>query len=595
MKKEDGIPWTIYEKGTGVIGPCGCYFGPCSDLLIEYRNHPYLDPSTALSKVVCRNPCLLKDMYEYQYFVPQYSQWMEEVNKMFMGMLAIGMAPLAAAAAVEIIPMAVPILETIVTINVRTKGTEFVTGFCIDIALNGAIEYYFLDNPHPFNNIDLAQATASGLEAMIDTKNKIYEVIGAAALSCLTDGFTEDGKIRDEFEVVECGKGILSSVITDIALFGGSKALNQLGNIPKGKLIKGLFKIFPSSSYGTATAGGGGPPNLVWTVFKHLHNGELDADAVKAFFDITDDDIAQRIVSNLADQQVLDDLMGSGFYNFLRNLDWPESVKADLVDDLAGDKVFRDAIAGSDALVKAWETLIAHPLIRKDIATLKSINKILDNAGIANIISKEDLQMSVKKLAEKGVKCRTCLSGNPAYRYLDEILDDLEHGATKFRDNYTSVITGFKQGGNFTEGAIFVADAVKRYGNDFPSGTLFEFTEVTTGGVRRVDVRVNNGFNGNKDVFFEFKSVQDVPPTGFATQFVKDLDLPEVDNLGQLRWWFDGNKISSLPKQKFLDQLNAASIDQPIIDKLLPNITNPTKIDLLQKISQDFDQIFSIK
>ncbi len=238
--------------------------------------------------------------------------------------------------------------------------------------------------------------------------------------------------------------------------------------------------------------------------------------------------------------------------------------------------------------VKAWEALIAHPLIRKDVATLTSASKILGNNGIANIIGKEDLQSVVQKLAAIGVKCRSCTSGNPFYRYMDEILDDLEYGATKFGNEYTSVITGFKQGGNFTEGAMFVADAVRRYGNDFPPGTLFEFTEVTAGGVRRVDVRVGN-------TFYEFKSVASVPPSGFATQFIKDMDLADVTDLSQLKWWFDGKKVSSLPKQQFLDQLNAASIDQSIINKLLPNITNPTKNDLLQKISQDFDQIFSIK
>lgn len=269
----------------------------------------------------------------------------------------------------------------------------------------------------------------------------------------------------------------------------------------------------------------------------------------------------------------------------------PCAIFPDLTTDLVSQsdnpafaQFFRDNSKG----VNAWETLLAHPLIRKDVATLTSASKILDNTGIANIISKTDLQTTVQKLAEKGVRCRTCANGNPAYRYMDEILDDLEHGASKFGNEYTSVVTGFKQGGNFTEGAMFVADAVRRYGDDFPPGTLFEFTEVTAGGVRRVDVRVGN-------TFYEFKSVASVPPSGFATQFIKDMDLADVADLSQLKWWFDGNKVSSLPKQQFLDQLNAASIDQSIINKLLPNITNPTKNDLLQKISQDFDQIFSIK
>ncbi|UBM57548.1 hypothetical protein LAG90_12040 [Marinilongibacter aquaticus] len=238
--------------------------------------------------------------------------------------------------------------------------------------------------------------------------------------------------------------------------------------------------------------------------------------------------------------------------------------------------------------VDSWETLIAHPLIRKDVATLTSASKILDNSGIANIISKTDLQTTVQKLAEKGVRCRTCTSGNPAYRYMDEILDDLEHGASKFGNEYTSVITGFKQGGNFTEGAMFVADAVRRYGDDFPPGTLFEFTEVTAGGVRRVDVRVGN-------TFYEFKSVASVPPSGFADQFVKDLNLGEVTQLDQLKWWFDGNKVSSLPKQQFLDALDNASVPQNIVDNLTAKFGGNSWDDIVDLIDNSFDDIFHVK
>ncbi|MCB0658064.1 MAG: hypothetical protein KDC57_18085, partial [Saprospiraceae bacterium] len=210
--------------------------------------------------------------------------------------------------------------------------------------------------------------------------------------------------------------------------------------------------------------------------------------------------------------------------------------------------------------------------------------------GIANIISKTDLQTTVQKLAEKGVRCRTCASGNPAYRYMDEILDDLEQGATKFENNFTSVITGFKQGGNFTEGAMFVLDAVSRFGDDFPRGTLFEFTEVTGGGVRRIDLRVG-------DVFYEFKSVASVPPSGFATQFIKDMDLGAVTDLGQLKWWFDGNKVSSLPKQQFLDQLvnnpPSAQVIERLRLKFAPN--GDDWLDVVDAIDDNFEQIFSVK
>ena len=266
-----------------------------------------------------------------------------------------------------------------------------------------------------------------------------------------------------------------------------------------------------------------------------------------------------------------------------------EANKVDLLlDDIAGNKALRKALLDNEGLVKAWDALISHPLIRKDIASLTSVSKILDNTSIASVISKTELQTVVQNLAQKGVRCRTCTSGNPAYKYLDEILDDLEHGAVKFGDDYKSVVTGFKQGGNFTEGAMFVADAVKRYGNDFPTGTVFEFVEVTAGGVRRVDVRVGN-------VFYEFKSVASVPPSGFATQFAKDLSLNDVTGLDQLKWWFDGNKVSSLPKQQFLDALDNMNLDQIHIDKFFPGQSNVPLSDLVDLIDGSFSTIFSVK
>lgn len=140
---------------------------------------------------------------------------------------------------------------------------------------------------------------------------------------------------------------------------------------------------------------------------------------------------------------------------------------------------------------------------------------------------------------------------------------------------------------------MFVADGVRKYADDFPSGTVFEFTEVTAGGVRRVDVKVPNGYNG-KDIFFEFKSVQDVPPSGFKTQFVKDLDLAGVTDVNQIRWWFDGNKVTSIPKQNFLDELANATISQDIINKLVT--TGPkTKQALIDLIDDNFNTIFSLR
>ncbi len=191
----------------------------------------------------------------------------------------------------------------------------------------------------------------------------------------------------------------------------------------------------------------------------------------------------------------------------------------------------------------------------------------------------------VDKLAVLGVKCKTCTNGYSFYKNLDEVLDDVEHGVVKFGVSYLKLIADIKKGGNFAEGAIYVADAVKRFGNYFPPTTVFE--EVIEAGVRRVDVRVGN-------TFYEFKSVAELPPSGFTTQFIKDMDLSAVSSLDQIKWWFDAKKVASLPKQQFLDLLQNSTIDPLIIEKLVK--TGPkTKQALIDLIDDNFFTIFLIK
>ena len=273
----------------------------------------------------------------------------------------------------------------------------------------------------------------------------------------------------------------------------------------------------------------------------------------------------------------------------------PDALKGQFIQDFyeAGEDVIK-VLRERPGCVRAWEVLIENPNIRKDISVLTSSSKILDNPNIATIISKSDLQTTIQKLAQKGVRCRTCSGGNPAYRYLDEILDDLGYGAVKFGDSYKSVIAGFKQGDNFTEGAMWVAEGVRKYPNEFPSITAFEFTERTTAdGIRRVDVKANN-------VFYEFKSVKSVPPSGFAEQFIKDMDLPDVVDLSQLKWWFDRKKINNLPKQQFLDDLYNMmpaipnEVRERLINKFAPK-NNQTLNGLMGELNDKFNNIFNIK
>ena len=114
--------------------------------------------------------------------------------------------------------------------------------------------------------------------------------------------------------------------------------------------------------------------------------------------------------------------------------------------------------------------------------------------------------------------------------------------------------------------------------------------EETADNIRRVDVRVGN-------TFFEFKSVDNVPPNGFAVQFIKDMDLPEVSDLNQIKWWFDGKKVSTLNKQEFLNQLTnveatlSVQIKSNLILKFAPG---GDFADVIDAVDNSFTTIFKI-
>jgi hypothetical protein len=102
--------------------------------------------------------------------------------------------------------------------------------------------------------------------------------------------------------------------------------------------------------------------------------------------------------------------------------------------------------------------------------------------------------------------------------------------------------------------------------------------------------------DGNITRYLEFKSVSEIPPTNFATQFVKDMQISDVSDLGQIKWLFDGKKVPNLENKvdDFIDALDEIDIPQPVIDKLTPGSIK-TKNALLDAIESRFNDIFKVK
>lgn len=97
------------------------------------------------------------------------------------------------------------------------------------------------------------------------------------------------------------------------------------------------------------------------------------------------------------------------------------------------------------------------------------------------------------------------------------------------------------------------------HGDEFTGKSLsFEVVEDVNETLRRVDLVVPDEELGF--VYYEFKSVKVIPPTHFLEQFSKDLANPNVTDLSQLKWVFDGKKVSqgelSIEMKKIIEEWN---------------------------------------
>ena len=115
----------------------------------------------------------------------------------------------------------------------------------------------------------------------------------------------------------------------------------------------------------------------------------------------------------------------------------------------------------------------------------------------------------------------------------------------------------------------------------------FEVVEDAGDKTRRVDLEVLDLDLGEK-VFYEFKSVQKVPPSDFINQFEKDLML--ASDLSQIKWVFDGKKVPADFKEKMIDEIKRLKLT----DDMVNGLGKGSKEELLEDIIESFDNIFII-
>ncbi len=197
---------------------------PCVELLAEYEGHAYLNPTNYFYRIVISNPCVLRDMRALGNPPPE-SQWMKDLNRVVTAALWVAFAPVA----IEVLaPVAI---EAAVAMGTEKVITDAALGAVIDAALQATIIYYF-DLEEDNRNweeiekrIDYYQVTASSIESMFSSR--LLEAMISTANSCVVDGYTEGGRLRDSFDGMDCLQGALSNLIITGVLNGG-KAFKKL-------------------------------------------------------------------------------------------------------------------------------------------------------------------------------------------------------------------------------------------------------------------------------------------------------------------------------------------------------------------------------
>lgn len=242
---------------------------------------------------------------------------------------------------------------------------------------------------------------------------------------------------------------------------------------------------------------------------------------------------------------------------------------------------FKQFMDGNPDAMYAYEQLYnaGKSNLKKEINVLERYSRITKNKKL------KELNVTDEMLAQ--------IDGVAGKSYID-VLDNIENVVNnlsskniqleKFDDLIKSL--GRDQYA-FRDGANWTLEYLGKNLDEFAGKKLiFEDLNKTDAGRRYVDISVEKGLD---KIFYEFKSVKEVPPAHFTEQFLKDLQ--NADNLDQIKWIFDGKKNPADFRNKMEKAIDNLKIDNKTAEKFGKNNSEELK-DL---ILDNFDKIFNIK
>ena len=232
----------------------------------------------------------------------------------------------------------------------------------------------------------------------------------------------------------------------------------------------------------------------------------------------------------------------------------------------------------------AWRIVNSYADLRKNPKILEVVSNLLsDERFCSSGLTPELLE---------GLISGNHGAGATALEKLLSGYETLIASGTKF-ENIGAMITELNKGSSFAEGERWIQRYMVEHPDEF-KGRLVTFESRMKAGetTRRTDVMSKIGKDGTP-VYYEFKSVANIPPNDFAEQFLKDLEI--AGDLSQIKWYFDGKKLSNLDKEVFLKELEKVEIRGELIRKWINDPDYQTKAEFITFVSTNFELIFKIK
>jgi len=303
--------------------------------------HPYLEQTdqSVIGRIVKENPCLLEDMQSLG-FTP-YSvetEWMKAVKDLAAMGTAYAFTPIA----VE------ELLAKFLQEYGREKIRDATIAYHLDLLFQACIKFYFPANGNEiswdvaFQDLDQSQALFSASEALISLKNPYAEVAVTTVTSCLFDGFTEKGELRDGFSYQDCAIGAGFNILIQGILKGAPFAKRKLKEIPKPVFVNGLIRFFgdlqPSIHINSPV---NLPAGVKFSLYSWVFRPDIKGDDVAAIFDISGSitsEIAEKISKGTAKGATIRNaLLYSDLWSYIRTAVPDANQRKTIVNDIVNE------------------------------------------------------------------------------------------------------------------------------------------------------------------------------------------------------------------------------------------------------------------